>query len=770
MEQDYIQIRGARENNLKNLDVRIPKGKLVVFTGVSGSGKSSLVFDTIAAEAGRQLNETFPVFIRNRLPHLEPPRAESIDCLTTAIVIDQRPFTGDFRSTVATMTDLAPMLRVLFSRCASPRIGPSNFYSSNDPAGMCPACGGLGKKIEFDRDKLFDLTKSLNGGALLFPNHQVGSYQWQLYAHSGLFDPDKPLGEYTTEEWQNLLHGTDPIVEIKNATGRVLGDSYHLQYEGHIDRINRLFLKRDLNAQSQANQRIVREFTRESDCPACHGMRLNEAALGSRLLGYNIAEIGELGVSELSAVLDGVTDPVGLPTVRKIQRVLRGIEDLGLGYLNLNRPAPTLSGGEAQRLKMVRHLGSSLVGLTYIFDEPSAGLHPKDVERLSRLLLRLRDRGNTVLVVEHQKDIVRIADEIVDMGPGAGRHGGQIVFQGSVPDLLRGDTPTARDLRARVPLNETPRRASEYLDIRDATLHNLKHVSVRIPLHVLTAVTGLAGAGKSSLVCGELLRQHPGVVRISQSPVGTTARSTPATYVGVMDEIRRLFAAENGVDASLFSYNAKGACPVCGGRGEIRTEMAFLDPVVMPCEACRGSRYSDEALSYRFRGKNILEVLDMTVEEALAFFGEPRIRQKLQALADVGMGYVTLGQPPGTLSGGESQRLKLASRLKMKHAVYVMDEPSTGLHPQDVALLTKLLNRLVDEGNTVIAVEHDLDLIRSADWVVDMGPEGGKNGGRVLFEGTPAALLACRASATAEYLRRDLGAGLAPKPAEQERK
>jgi len=757
MKHGCIIVTGAHENNLKHISLSIPRGKLVVFTGVSGSGKSSLVFDTIAAEAGRQLNETFPVYLRNRLPHLEPPKVESIDGLTTGIVIDQRPFSGDFRSTVATMTDLAPMLRVLFSRCAEPRIGPSNYYSSNDPAGMCPACGGLGKKIVFDPEKLFDLSKSLNGGALLFPNHQVGSYQWQLYAHSGLFDADKPLAQYSPREWEDLLHGSGPIVEIKNATGRVLGDSYHLQYEGLIDRINRLYLKRDISAQSKANQRIVHEFTRESSCPVCHGMRLNEAALGSRLCGYNIAEIGELDVRGLGEALEGVTDPVGLPTVRKILRLLHGIEDLGLGYLNLNRAAPSLSGGETQRLKMVRHLGSSLVGLTYIFDEPSTGLHPKDVERLCRLLLMLRDRGNTVLVVEHKKDIMRIADEIVDLGPGAGRRGGEIVFQGPLDELLRRDCPTAQSLRRAVPLNGAPRTASDFLPIRDATLHNLRHVSVNIPLHVLTAVSGLAGSGKSSLVCGELVRQHPEVVHISQAPIGTTARSSPATYIGIMDDIRRLFARENKVDAALFSYNSKGACPICGGRGEIRTEMAFLDPVTMPCEACRGSRYSEEALSYRYHGKNILDVLNLTIEEALAFFEEPRIRGKLQMLSDVGMGYITLGQPTGTLSGGECQRIKLASRMKTRSAVYVMDEPSTGLHPQDVELLMTLLNRLVDDGSTVIVVEHDLDVIRRADWLIDMGPGGGRDGGRVLFEGTPRALLDCRTSSTAEFLRRDLG-------------
>ncbi|MDY3619060.1 excinuclease ABC subunit UvrA [Agathobaculum sp.] len=754
--RDCIVITGAHENNLKNVSLRIPKNKLTVFTGISGSGKSSLVFDTIAVEATRQLQETFPLYLRNRMPHFEPPRVESIDQLTTAIVIDQRPFTGDFRSTVATMTDVAPLLRLLFSRCAEPQIGPSAAYSPNDPQGMCPACGGLGQTVQFDFDKLFDRSKSLNDGAIRFPGHQIGTYQWQLYANSGLFDPDKPLDQFTDAEWQDLLHGTGAIVEIKNTTGKVWNKSYNLTYEGFLDRITRLYLKRDLNAQSKTNQKIIHEFTHEQDCAACGGTRLNPAARGSRLCGKNIAELGDLEISDLIPLLETVQNPVGLPTARKILRVLRGIEDMGLGYLNLNRPARSLSGGEAQRLKMVRHLGSSLVGLTYIFDEPSAGLHPGDVDRLTRLLLGLRDRGNTVLVVEHNKDIIRIADEVVDLGPRAGAQGGTVLFQGSFPELLRQDSLTADNLKKRVPLNRSPRSASGFLTLQNARLHNLKNVSVHIPLHALTAVSGLAGSGKSSLVCGELLRQYPEAVHISQSPIGTTSRSTPATYVGVMDEIRRVFARENGVDAALFSFNSKGACPVCKGKGEIRTEMAFMDPVTVPCEVCHGTRYSEEALAYRYRGKNILEVLDLTIDEAVSFFDQPKIRSKLRTLCHVGMGYMTLGQPTTTLSGGECQRIKLASRLRDKNGVYVMDEPTTGLHGADVDLLMKLLRQLVDGGNTVVVVEHDLDVIRQADWVIDLGPGGGKHGGQVLFEGTPEKLLTCPDSITAQYLRRDL--------------
>ncbi|MBR5470929.1 MAG: excinuclease ABC subunit UvrA [Oscillibacter sp.] len=749
---DDMIISGALENNLKGVSLRIPKNKLVVFTGISGSGKSSLVFDTIAAEASRQLNETYPLYIRNRMPHYDPPRATLIDQLTPAIVIDQRPFAGDVRSTVGTMTDIAPLLRLLFARCAQPQIGPSGAYSFNDPQGMCPTCGGLGKTIAFEVDRLFDKSKSLNEGAILFPGHQIGTYQWQLYAHSGLVNPDTPLCQYSEKEWFDLLHGSGVTVDIVNTTGKVWDKSYKLTYEGLLDRITRLYLKRDLNTQSKTNQRIIHDFTREQPCPDCRGTRLNSAARGSLLYGYNISQLGDLEIGELSSFLSQIDDPVGTPLARKICQVLHSIEDMGLGYLNLNRPVPTLSGGESQRLKMVRHLGSSLTGLTYIFDEPSTGLHPRDVERLAQLLLRLRDRGNSVLVVEHDKSLIRLADEIIELGPGAGRNGGELVFQGTLDTLLTQDTSTARTLRQKAALRSTVRPAKEFLTIRNASLNNLKHIDVRIPLHTLTAISGVAGSGKSSLVCGVLMQQHPEAVHVSQSPIGANSRSTPATYIGIMDEIRRLFAKENGVDAALFSSNSKGACPVCGGKGEIRTEMAFMDPVTVPCESCGGTRYSNEALQYRLQGKNILEVLQMTVDEALEFFPQPKIRSKLQTLQEVGMGYMSLGQPTSTLSGGECQRIKLASCLHDRSGLYVLDEPTTGLHGTDVDRLMTLLQGLVDRGNTVIVVEHDMDVIAQADWVVDLGPEGGKNGGQVLFEGPPTGLLHCAESATAHYL------------------
>jgi excinuclease UvrABC ATPase subunit len=511
-----------------------------------------------------------------------------------------------------------------------------------------------------------------------------------------------------------------------------------------------------LNSLSKANQKIVRDFTYEQECHECHGARLNQAALDSKLCGFNIAELGEMEIADLIPFLDRIDDPVGRPLASKIQNGLKGIANMGLAYLNLNRPSNSLSGGESQRLKMIRYLGSSLVGLTYIFDEPSVGLHPKDVDRLNRFLLDLRNRGNSILVVEHDKDVIRIADEVIDMGPYAGKNGGRIVFQGSVEELLKRDTLTANHLKKKVTINHNPRRAKDYILVKDATLHNLQHVSIRIPKSIMIAVTGVAGSGKSSLICGELLRQHPEVVHISQAPIGTTSRSTPATYVGIMDEIRKLFAKANGVSASLFSYNSEGACPVCNGKGVIMTDMAFMDPVAIPCEACRGTQYNAKVLQYKLRGLNILDILNLTVDEAVEFFPETKIRNKLKSLQHVGMGYITLGQPTNTLSGGECQRVKLATYLKSKNGIYAMDEPTTGLHGADVDILMKLLNQLVDIGNTVIIVEHDLDVIKQADWVIDMGPEGGKNGGQVIFEGTPEDLLKCKISATAQYLRKDI--------------
>ena len=749
---ENIILRGVKENNLKDVSLVIPKNKIVVVTGVSGSGKTSLVFDTIAAAASYQLSQMFPTYLRNRMPHQRMPEAEFIDGLSPVVIIGQSLFTGDVRSTVATLTDLSLPMRLLFSRCAEPRLGSAAEYSFNDPQGMCPACSGLGYQVELDMDCILDCSRSLNEGAILFSGHQPGTYQWQLYAHSGLYDPDKPLKDFTPKEWQDFLHGSGVIVPIRNRTGKVWSD-YTLTYEGLYDRLERLYLKQKGASVSKFNQRVLREYTKTGVCRECGGSRLSPAARVSRLLGCNIFEMGDFEIHDLIEKLHTLKAEAGQEVTRYILKILQTIEDMGLGYLTLNRPSRTLSGGELQRLKMVRHLNSSLTGLLYVFDEPSSGLHPKDVGRLSSLLRRLRDRGNSVLVVEHDKDVIRIADEVIDMGPEAGKNGGEVLFQGDVNSLLLADTSTASCLREHVSFKKELREPTGWLRIESARLHNLWDVTVHIPKSVLTVVTGLSGAGKSSLVSGALLKQYPEAEYIGQMQLGSTSRSNLATYIGVMDNIRKLFASENHVSASMFSFNSAGACPACEGKGVIKTEMAFMEPVIVTCEACHGQRYSDEALQYRLRGKNILEVLKLTAEEAVEFFTETNIRSRLKNLVRVGMGYMTLGQPQTTFSRGEYQRIKLAAWLKTRAGIYVMDEPTVGLHPADIRKLMALLDELTDRGNTVILVEHDPDVIRRADWIVDMGPGGGRHGGRVLFSGRPAELMECKESATGAYLR-----------------
>ena len=754
---DTIRITGAAENNLKHVDVEITKGVITAFAGVSGSGKSSIVFDTIAKESMRQLYETFPLYVHNRLPHYPQVKAESIENLTPAIVIDQRPLTGDVRSTVGTMTEISAMLRLLYSRFSTGKTDSSNAFSFNDPAGMCPACNGLGKIIRFDMDRVLDVNRSLNEEAIRMPGFQKDSYQWQMYANSGLFDNDIPLKDYTEKEWNDFLYGKGHIVDIKNNTGKVWDDSYKLTYEGLKDRIDRLYLKKSGKTVSKATSNILNSFTVEDVCPECGGRRLKKEALESRFLGYDIWELGQMEVEELIDVLQQCEQPECRQLIEKILATLKGIRDIGLGYLNLNRISSTLSGGEAQRLKIVRNLGSSLTGMTYIFDEPSVGLHPKDISRLNGLLLQLKDKGNTVIVVEHDRDVLKIADEIVEMGPGAGTRGGETIFHGSFEEILKADTPTGQWLSAPIDFNMIPCQPEGWLELKNCTMNNLKGFDVKIPKKVLTAVTGLAGSGKSSLACGELIRQIPGVIHISQAPVGNNSRSNPASYVGALDEIRRVFGKESGQGASLFSFNAKGACPVCGGHGVITTEMAFMDPITVTCDACDGKRYSKEALSHKYEGKNIAEVMDMTIAEAMEFFDNKKIRAKLQMLMEVGLDYLTLGQPTSTLSGGECQRMKLASHLKDRNGIYVMDEPTTGLHGKDIKQLMKLLDRLVDNGNTVIVVEHDPDMIAHADWIIDIGPTGGREGGDVIFEGTVSQLLECETSYTAEYLKNEYG-------------
>ncbi|QXJ19776.1 excinuclease ABC subunit UvrA [Actinomadura graeca] len=752
-----IVVTGARENNLKDVSLRIPKERLVVFTGVSGSGKSSMVFGTVAVESQRQLNETFTWHVRDRLPKHERPDADAIDHLAPAVVVDQRPLGGNARSTVGTITDIYSIMRVLFSRHGTPSAGEAGAYSFNDPQGMCPRCDGLGRVVRLDLGKFFDTGKSLNEGAVNFPPFGVGTFAWQLYAESGLFDPDKPLREFTGREWDTLLHGKGFRVPRRNRTGSM----GHNAYEGLVERFDRLYIRRGPGALTGRTGEAARAVVSEQTCPECGGARLNRAALASRIGGRGIAELARMEVPDLLAALGEITDPVAAAVAAAAVTRLRRLDDIGLGHLSLDRETRTLSGGEAQRLKVVRHLGSSLTGLTYIFDEPSAGLHPRDVDRLNRLLLRLRDKGNTVLVVEHDPGVIGVADHVIDMGPGAGARGGRVVYTGTVDGLRAADTPTGRCLRRATPLKGAVRRPGGWMGVTGARTHNLKDVTVRLPTGVLTAVTGVAGSGKSTLVMDEFAARHPGAVVAAQTGIAATRRSTPLTFIGAMDPVRRLFAGACGADPGLFSHNSTGACPGCGGNGVIVTDLAFMDPVTTTCERCRGRRYRPEALAHTLRGATIADVLEMTAEQALAFFtgggAERAIAARIRALSDVGLHYLTLGRALTGLSGGERQRIKLAGELHRTGAVYILDEPTTGLHMADVAGLLALLDRLVDAGNTVIVIEHDLEVVKHADWVVDLGPGGGRHGGEVVFTGTPAALLDHPTSLTAGSLRADLG-------------
>jgi excinuclease UvrABC ATPase subunit len=748
---DGIRIVGARVHNLKNVSLTIPRNKITVFTGVSGSGKSSIVFDTVAVEAQRQLAATFSWYIRNQLPKYERPQAESIENLTTPVIVDQKPVGGGARSTVGTMTDVQPMIRALFARFGTGGDGPLPVaaFSFNDPQGMCPTCDGLGQSVTLDLDKMLDRDKSLNQGAILFPEYKVGSPDWQIWAASGRLDADKPIAHYTDDELHTLLHGTGGKVTLKTKS-----TEFQTNYEGLADRFTRLNLKRDLSALSDRKRETIERFVTDGLCPDCRGARLAPAALAVTVGGHTIAELSALQITDLEQTLAAVDDEAAAPLVAATRTALRRITDLGLGYLSLDRPTDTLSGGEGQRLKMVRHLGSALSGMTYIFDEPSIGLHPRDVGRLNTLLRALRDKGNTVLVVEHDPDVIAIADHIVDVGPRAGAHGGEIVFEGTYEELRAAATLTATSLARSGGVKDTVRTATGKLSVQDADLHNLKKISVDIPTGVLTAVTGVAGSGKSTLISQAFRAAHPDAVFVDQSQIASSSRSTPVTYLGLMDPLRKLFAKATGANAALFSFNSKGACEQCQGRGVIITELAFMDPVTTHCAACDGRRFKDEVLTHRLREKSIADVLEMPAEQAVEFFPEKALKDRLQALVDVGLGYLGLGQPLSSLSGGELQRIKLADHLHRTGSVYVLDEPTTGLHLSDVDTLLGLLDRLVDAGNTVVVIEHHLDVIRQADWIIDLGPEGGKDGGQIVFTGTPGDLLAAEGSLTAQHLRR----------------
>jgi excinuclease UvrABC ATPase subunit len=775
---DLIRVHGARENNLKDVSIELPKRRLTVFTGVSGSGKSSLVFDTIAAESQRMINETYSAFVQGFMPTLDRPDVDVLDGLTTAIIVDQQRMGANARSTVGTATDANAMLRILFSRLGQPHIGSPQAFSFNVASargfgaatvergaakavrksftitgGMCPRCEGMGSVTDFDLSALYDDSKSLNEGALTIPGYSLDGWYGRIFRGCGFFDPDKPIRDFTKVELRDLLHREPTRIKV---------EGINLTYEGLVPKIHKSMLAKDIDSLQPHIRAFVERAVTFTTCPDCAGTRLNEGARSARIDGMSIADACAMQISDLAAWVRNLDEPSVAPLLATLRHSLDSFVEIGLGYLSLDRPSGTLSGGEAQRTRMIRHLGSSLTDVTYVFDEPTIGLHPHDIARMNDLLLQLRDKGNTVLVVEHKPEMIAIADHIVDLGPGAGSAGGNVVFEGTVEGLRASGTVTGRHLNDRAALKEMVRTSTGTLPIRGATAHNLRDVDVDIPLGVLVVVTGVAGSGKSSLVHGSI-PAGAGVVSVDQGAIRGSRRSNPATYTGLLDPIRNAFAKANGVKPALFSANSEGACPTCNGAGIIYTDLVMMAGVATTCEECEGKRFGASVLEYHLGGRDISEVLAMSVTEAREFFGAgeastPAALAILDRLADVGLGYLVLGQPLTTLSGGEQQRLKLATHMGEKGGVYVLDEPTTGLHLADVEHLLGLLDRLVDSGKSVIAIAHHQAVMAHADWIIDLGPGAGHDGGRIVFEGTPADLIAARSTLTGEHLAAYVGA------------
>ena len=775
---DLIRVQGARVNNLKDVSVEIPKRRLTVFTGISGSGKSSLVFSTIAAESQRLINETYSSFLQGFMPTLARPEVDMLDGLTTAIIVDQERMGANPRSTVGTATDANAMLRILFSRVGKPHIGPPTAFAFNVPTrtatgvmktekggreekqivrnrvyqgGMCSRCEGMGSVSDFDLTALYDDAKSLSEGALTVPGFSMDGWYGRIFSGAGL-PMDKPIAKYTKKELQKLLYAEPEKIKVEGV---------NLTYEGLIPKIQKSMLSKDVDAMQPHVRRFVERAITFQTCPDCDGTRLSAEALSSKIKGKNIAELCQMQISDLAEWMGELDEPGVAPLVAGLRHLLDSFADIGLGYLSLDRPSGTLSGGEAQRTKMIRHLGSSLTDVTYVFDEPTIGMHPHDIQRMNDLLLQLRDKGNTVLVVEHKPEAIAIADHVVDLGPGAGTAGGTICFEGDMQGLRESDTTTGHHLDDRAALKESVREANGALEIRGASTHNLQDVDVDIPLGVLCVITGVAGSGKSSLIHGSV-DGRDGVVVIDQTGIKGSRRSNPATYTGLLDPIRKAFAKANGVKPALFSSNSEGACPTCKGAGVIYTELGVMETVATTCEDCEGKRFQAAVLEYALAGHNIADVLAMPVTEAEQFFGEgeaatPAAHKILDRLADVGLGYLSLGQPLTTLSGGERQRLKLATQMGEKGDVYVLDEPTTGLHLADVEQLLSLLDRLVDSGKSAIVIEHHQAVMAHADWIVDLGPGAGHDGGKIVFEGTPADLVAARSTLTGEHLADYVG-------------
>ncbi|PNH78277.1 excinuclease ABC subunit UvrA [Arthrobacter sp. AFG20] len=775
---DLIRVQGARVNNLKDVSVEIPKRRLTVFTGVSGSGKSSLVFGTIAAESQRMINETYSAFVQGFMPTLSRPEVDLLEGLTTAIIVDQERMGANPRSTVGTATDANAMLRILFSRLGQPHIGSPNAYSFNIPTvkasgaitvergnktkaekatfnrlgGMCPRCEGMGNVSDFDLTALYDDSKSLSGGALTIPGYSMDGWYGRIFSGAG-FNMDKPINKFTKKELHDLLYKEPTKIKV---------EGINLTYEGIIPKIQKSMLSKDVDALQPHVRAFVERAITFTICPDCGGTRLSQEALSSKIKGKNIAEVCTMQITDLADWVRGLDEPSVAPLLAGLQHLLDSFAEIGLGYLSLDRPSGTLSGGESQRTKMIRHLGSSLTDVTYVFDEPTIGLHPHDIERMNSLLLQLRDKGNTVLVVEHKPESIAIADHVIDLGPGAGTGGGTVCFEGTVDGLRGSDTITGRHLDDRAQLKDAVRSASGALEIRGASTNNLKNVDVDIPLGVLCVLTGVAGSGKSSLIHGSVAKRE-GVVVIDQTGIRGSRRSNPATYTGLLEPIRKAFAKANGVKPALFSSNSEGACPTCNGAGVIYTDLGVMATVETTCEECDGKRFQAAVLEFRLGGRNIAEVLAMSVAEAEEFFEDgdartPAAHKILERLADVGLGYLTLGQPLTTLSGGERQRLKLASQMADKGDVYILDEPTTGLHLADVENLLGLLDRLVDSGKSVIVIEHHQAVMAHADWIIDLGPGAGHDGGKIVFEGSPADLVAGRATLTGEHLSAYVGA------------
>ncbi|MCT9002242.1 excinuclease ABC subunit UvrA [Microbacterium memoriense] len=771
---EMIRVIGARENNLTGVDVEIPKRRLTVFTGVSGSGKSSLVFGTIASESQRLINETYPTFVQQFMGQLSRPDVDALENISPAIIVDQERMGANARSTVGTATDVHAMLRVLFSRIGQPHVGSPQAFSFNVPSvsgagavtiavgkdkgkkerrsfeitgGMCPHCEGLGQVSDIDLDEVIDRSRSLNAGAITVPGYNADGWMVRGFSESGFFDADKPIADFTEEELADLLYKEPVKVKIQNI---------NMTYEGLIPKLTKSMMQKDRDSLQPHIRAFVDRAVKFMPCPECDGTRLNEGARSSKIGGVNIADAAAMQITDLAAWVSAIDDTSVAPLVSGLRQTLDSFVAIGLGYLSLDRSSGTLSGGEAQRTKMIRHLGSSLTDVTYVFDEPTAGLHPHDIQRMNALLQGLRDKGNTVLVVEHKPEVIEIADHVIDLGPGAGRHGGRIMFEGDVAGLRASDTVTGRHFDHRASLKPQTRAATTHLEIRGARQHNLQSVDVDVPLGILTVITGVAGSGKSSLIHGNVPR-FDDVVVVDQAPIRGSRRSSPATYTGILDDIRKSFAKANGVKPALFSANSEGACPACKGLGVIITNLGFTQSVETRCELCEGSGFSDDVLEYTLNGKNIAEVLALSASEAADFFPTGPAHTTLGRMVDVGLGYLTLGQSLNTLSGGERQRLKLAISMAKKGAIYVLDEPTTGLHLADVDNLLALLDRLVDAGNSVIVIEHHQAVMAHADWIIDLGPGAGRDGGRIVFEGTPEDLVTGGDTLTAQHLAAYVG-------------